>query len=379
MGFLKYPGGKEKEIDVILKHAPKNFTRYFEPFVGGGAVFQNITANKYFINDLSTHLMYFYWSIKYNQTEFKQLVEKIEQDWKALDTLEDIDKIISSYKQYLTDANIETLASSVDSYLNLPIFDTIGIPNNIHTYSDEYGLLEVNPKVVIYTTVVDKIERLYNLEKKKHLPEEDIEKNIVGAFKAGYYTYIRTLYNHCADETQSFQAAVYYFIRETCYSCMFRFSKTGEFNVPYGGISYNSRSFTKKLKPYFEEEYQKKFNNTEIYNTDYASFLKSFELCDTDFIFLDPPYDSAFSTYDTNEFDRNAQIELADYLIKECKGKFMLVVKATDFINSLYKEGTVCANKNKLKVYAYDKNYFVSFMNRNEKDKKVVHLMICNY
>ena len=38
-----------------------------------------------------------------------------------------------------------------------------------------------------------------------------------------------------------------------------------------------------------------------------------------DFVFLDPPYDSEFSTYAKNEFDRGDQARLADYLIKECK------------------------------------------------------------
>ena len=29
--LLKWPGGKEQELPIILKHSPKKINRYFEP------------------------------------------------------------------------------------------------------------------------------------------------------------------------------------------------------------------------------------------------------------------------------------------------------------------------------------------------------------
>ena len=92
-----------------------------------------------------------------------------------------------------------------------------------------------------------------------------------------------------------------------------------------------------------------------------------FNLNENDFIFLDPPYDSEFSTYDNNSFDRNEQIRLRNYM-KNTKAKWMLIIKKTDFIYDLYKE---------FNIYEYDKNYLVSFKNRNAKDVK--HILITNY
>ena len=89
-----------------------------------------------------------------------------------------------------------------------------------------------------------------------------------------------------------------------------------------------------------------------------------------DFIFLDPPYDSEFSTYAKNEFDKSDQTRLANYLLKECKAKWMMVIKNTEFILKLYSD-------KKLSVKSFEKKYLVSFMNRNDKD--VQHLMITNY
>lgn len=90
----------------------------------------------------------------------------------------------------------------------------------------------------------------------------------------------------------------------------------------------------------------------------------------SDFVFLDPPYDSEFSTYAQNEFTHYDQERLANYMINECKAKWMLVIKNTDFIFNLY-------NKRGINIRSFEKNYTVSFMNRN--DKKTTHLLITNY
>ena len=89
-----------------------------------------------------------------------------------------------------------------------------------------------------------------------------------------------------------------------------------------------------------------------------------------DFVFLDPPYDSEFSTYAQNAFTKEDQERLADYMINECKAKWMMIIKYTDFIFGLY-------NKPGINICTFDKEYLVSFMNRN--DKKVTHLLITNY
>ena len=48
----------------------------------------------------------------------------------------------------------------------------------------------------------------------------------------------------------------------------------------------------------------------------------------------------------------------------------MMIIKNTEFIYGLY-------NKRGIHISTFDKEYLVSFMNRN--DKKVTHLLITNY
>ena len=119
------------------------------------------------------------------------------------------------------------------------------------------------------------------------------------------------------------------------------------------------------------------FSKTTFGNEDFYDFMKQWKPKKNDFVFVDPPYDSEFSTYSNNEFLQSDQERLANYLINICEGNFMLVIKNTSLISKLYVEGTKTANGGNIYISSFDKNYSVSFKNRN--NKKVQHLVITNY
>jgi DNA adenine methylase len=207
---------------------------------------------------------------------------------------------------------------------------------------------------------------------KGFLSDDDVLLNILTALKSAFYMYLRQLYNRPKKykiETKTF-SSIYYFIRNYTYSGMFRYNSKGEFNVPYGGIGYNNNSLEKKVSYISSDPIQEKLNNTEIECSDFYDFMASKKLNVEDFIFLDPPYDTEFSTYDQNEFTADDQKRLADFLINKITCKWMLVIKNTEFIHRLY-------NKPNIHIHYFDKSYNVSFMNRNKRETE--HLMIINY
>jgi len=140
--------------------------------------------------------------------------------------------------------------------------------------------------------------------------------------------------------------------------------------VPYGGIAYNGKLMTKKLNYYRSKPLLNHFAKTCFYNLDFEVFLREVQPTKDDFVFLDPPYDSDFSTYAQNAFTKADQERLANFMINECKAKWMMIIKNTEFIYGLY-------HKNSINIRTFDKEYLVSFMNRN--NKKVTHLLITNY
>jgi len=198
------------------------------------------------------------------------------------------------------------------------------------------------------------------------ISDEDKNSTKLTAKKTAFYMMVRDKYN-ASSSFDEYRAAYFYFLREYCYSSMFRFSKNGDFNVPYGGRSYDKKYMKSKISKMFCKETKDYFQNTEIYNLDFEDFLKKYDFKCDDFVFLDPPYDTDFSTYDNNSFDKNEQVRLANTL-KQVKAPWMMIIKKTDFIKELYKD---------FYVVEYDMNYMVSFKNRNAK--KVEHLLITDY
>lgn len=110
---------------------------------------------------------------------------------------------------------------------------------------------------------------------------------------------------------------------------MFRYNKRGDFNVPYGGMAYNKKSFINKINRIQNNEYQQYILNRVVGNQDFEDFINNNNVPqDGDFIFLDPPYDTEFSEYAKNCFEKNNQVRLAEFLYNT-PAKFMLVIKAT--------------------------------------------------
>lgn len=58
--FVKWAGGKTQLLDVIMSHIPEKFNRYFEPFVGGGALLFKIQPSAFSINDMNEDLISVY-------------------------------------------------------------------------------------------------------------------------------------------------------------------------------------------------------------------------------------------------------------------------------------------------------------------------------
>ena len=374
--LIKYPGGKEKELNYILPALPREISHYYEPFVGGGAVYFAISAEKYYINDKSDELVSLYEMVKEQNAVFFDKLNAIDCDWNTISRLIDdhAEAIIAFYRRFQMGASKRQIEEAIRKFVlaNTEAFHDILKANfeaEIETYIDELG-----------KSIYQKMKRMQKIEKEKgKLTNQDIVANIEAASKAAFYTHFRMLINYRQELgiSREFAAAIYFFIRQVCYSSMFRYNREGKFNVPYGGISYNRKAFANKIADYQNEDVIRHLADTTIGNMDFYEFMQQYPPQKNDFVFVDPPYDSEFSTYAQNEFGKDDQARLADYLIHECQANFMIVIKNTDYIASLYREGTKTVNGRQLYVSSFDKKYFVSFQDRN--DKNAQHLLITNY
>src|SRR5918996_2525525 len=77
--FVKWAGEKTKLLPVLSKHIPASFNRYFEPFLGGGAMFFYLSSKNLqfisYLSDINEELINAYKIVK---DKFEQLVSNLK-------------------------------------------------------------------------------------------------------------------------------------------------------------------------------------------------------------------------------------------------------------------------------------------------------------
>lgn len=354
--IIKWPGGKSKEFRRIENLIP-DFDRYIEPFFGGGAVFFKLKPQNAYINDISELLMNFYRLVQNQDTSLHNYLISYNTTFQSL--LETTDMYYESILTCYNNNGNDSIEQLVNNIINESVLDP-----TIILHSSDY---------IKYITqmVTDKFQRTSRNNEKKPFTDEDLKNNLKTGFLSGYYMYFRDIYNKLAlgelRMNMAYTVANFYFIREYCYGSMFRYNSKGEFNIPYGGISYNNKDFMHKINNLFNTEINELFENVEIYNMDFELFINQLNLTENDFIFLDPPYDTEFSDYEGRDFTKTDQQRLANTLM-QTRARFILIIKNTDFIFNLYKD--------EFRILSFNNSYTYNMRSRNDRD--VEHLIITN-
>ena len=78
--FVKWAGGKRQLLSQIKERMPKHFNKYYEPFVGGGAVLFELLPTYAIINDINKALINTYRQICIVPEEFIERVNKIDEE-----------------------------------------------------------------------------------------------------------------------------------------------------------------------------------------------------------------------------------------------------------------------------------------------------------
>ena len=364
--FIKYPGGKARELKHILNALPPTISNYYEPFVGGGSVLfslNDLSINDYFINDTSQELIGLYQSIKFDDTNFFNLLNSLNDLLHFLIDLEDTIEFKNSIKDYNESILDPFLICSLENQQLNHLLSLFSFTSYDFIESFKIESFRRFKKLSIYQFKMNKIDVISSAHTSLH---------------AALFVLLRKLYNKISFSNKALKLVLYYYIREFSYSGMFRYNSSGSFNAPYGGFSYNKKTFDEKLKQISNKgEINNFLKNVNIYNNDFETFFDTFLLHNSDFIFLDPPYDSNFSSYSNNAFTQDDHERLANFLKTKCIANFMLVIKKTDFIDSLNSEEEPICYSKKLHVYDFSNLYSVNFKSRN--DRQVTHLLVTNY
>ncbi|MDM8288886.1 Dam family site-specific DNA-(adenine-N6)-methyltransferase [Slackia piriformis] len=186
--FVKWAGGKRQLLGEIRARMPRSYDNYYEPFVGGGAVFFDLGPSKATINDINTSLINAYCQIRDNPYGVMR----------RLDVLDDGQNDSEDPKAYYYDVR-----KRYNAAISSDIYDAetaaLFIYINKHCFNGLYrvnakGLFNVpynNSTQVSYAA--DNILGLSNILADTTITNEDFETACIGA-KAGDFVFFDSPY-----------------------------------------------------------------------------------------------------------------------------------------------------------------------------------------
>lgn len=143
--FVKWAGGKGQLVDRLIDRMPPQYNNYFEPFVGGGAMFWSVAPEHGYINDINAELIHTYKVIRDNATE---LIEHLV----AFDSVECTKEFYyaqrESYNKKISQKIYDTETAALFIFLNKHCFNGLyrvngkglfNVPWNQKTHVDSFS------------------------------------------------------------------------------------------------------------------------------------------------------------------------------------------------------------------------------------------------
>ena len=183
--FVKWVGGKRGIIKQIIERLPKKFNNYYEPFLGGGAVFFEIRklAKKCYISDMNLDLIITY---KMIQERPNELIEQLKTHLEKHRKQKGNEYYLKVREQHDLEDPIERSAKFI--YLNKTCFNGLFRTNNKGLFNVPMGKY-TNPNIVQEENILLCNEALKDVDI-KFLDYKEIE------LQKGDFIYIDPPYHH---------------------------------------------------------------------------------------------------------------------------------------------------------------------------------------
>lgn len=189
--IVKWVGGKRQLMFELLKNMPKSYNRYFEPFIGGGALFFEIQPYNAYISDMNEELINLYQVVRDN-------VDGLLIDLKKHDITKEyfIDiRNIDRSKEYQNWSDIQRASRFV--YLNRTCFNGMYRVNSKGEFNVPFGHYK-NPRIIDENNLIN----CSNLLQKTEIKYADFSE-ILTKVKKGDFVYFDPPYVPL-NETSSF-------------------------------------------------------------------------------------------------------------------------------------------------------------------------------
>lgn len=189
---VKWVGGKRQLLPEIEKYIPNKISTYYEPFLGGGAVFFHLQRKKAVVNDINEELINLYKVIKDNVDE---LIEDLQKHENTSDYFYDIRELDRDREKYDKLTDIER-ASRIH-YLNKTCFNGLFRVNQQGEFNAPFGKYK-NPDFVNAIT----LKAVSNYFNKANITFKcgDFEEAVKG-IRRGSFVYFDPPYDPVSDSS----------------------------------------------------------------------------------------------------------------------------------------------------------------------------------
>lgn len=155
--IVKWVGGKRQLMFELLKNLPKSYNRYFEPFIGGGALFFELQPNNAYISDMNEELINLYSVVRDSVDELVHDLNKHEISKEYFLKIRNLDRM----EKYFKLSNIERASRFI--YLNRTCFNGMYRVNSKGEFNVPFGNYK-NPRIIDENNLLNCSELLKKTE-----------------------------------------------------------------------------------------------------------------------------------------------------------------------------------------------------------------------
>ena len=155
--IVKWVGGKRQLMFELLKNMPKSYNRYFEPFIGGGALFFELQPDNAYISDMNEELINLYSVVRDSVDELIEDLSKHEVSKEYFLEIRNIDRT----EKYAELSNVERASRFI--YLNRTCFNGMYRVNSKGEFNVPFGHYK-NPRIIDENNLLNCSELLKKTE-----------------------------------------------------------------------------------------------------------------------------------------------------------------------------------------------------------------------
>lgn len=155
--IVKWVGGKRQLMFELLKIMPKTYNRYFEPFIGGGALFFELQPDHAYISDMNEELINLYSVVRDSVDELIEDLSKHEISKEYFLEIRNIDRT----EEYSKLSNVERASRFI--YLNRTCFNGMYRVNSKGEFNVPFGNYK-NPRIIDENNLLNCSELLKKTE-----------------------------------------------------------------------------------------------------------------------------------------------------------------------------------------------------------------------